>query len=188
MNQETKYAGAVICVLVLLMLSGFSLWLAVNTHSAQYIVDPNDLDTKLLFPWRIASFFMELGTGVNVMLAGIIAIITGATGWVTEIFAKRWQLAVIVVLCITGLVSIIYTMIEIGTDGIPQLRFYGGFFENLPDEEAAAETTSAFRAFGSQLIAAFSFFLASRLGISVASDGGKVRKFIHKALGKGDEE
>ncbi|NMW31347.1 hypothetical protein HKD42_04680 [Altererythrobacter sp. RZ02] len=188
MNQDTKYAGALIAFGVLCVLTGFSVWLAWNTHAAAYIVDPDELESELLFPWRIATFFMELGTGINAMLAGVFAIVTAVTGWMTEIFAKRWQLAAIIVLCVAGLLSIIYTMVEIGTDGLSQLRFYGELYTDLPDQESIAETTSAFRAFGSQLIAAFSFFLASRLGISIASDGGRVRQFIGKTLGKDDGE
>lgn len=188
MNQDTKYAGALIALGVLCVLTGFSVWLALNTHASAYIVDPDELESELLFPWRIAIFFMELGTGVNAMLAGVFAIVTAVTGWMTEIFTKRWQLAAVIILCVTGLLSIIYSMVEIGTDGISQLRFYGDLYADLPDQESIAETTSAFRAFGSQLIAAFSFFLASRLGISIASDGGRVRQFIGRTLGRGDSE
>jgi len=187
MTQDQKVAGALVAVFVLFVLTAYAVWLAVSTCAGAFLVDPESLETELKIQWRIAKFFMELGTGVNLLLAGVITIVTTATAWITEVFEKRWQLTGIILLCVTGLIAIIYTLIDIGEVGIPLIRVYGRLFPELSDPEAIKKTADAFLMLGAQLIAVFSFFLASRLGIEKAKDSGPLRKFLKKILGEGGE-
>lgn len=187
MTQATKYAGALLALGVLLVLLVFALSLGHLTYHGHYAVDPENIDSQLRFPWKIGAFFIELGTGINTLLGAFILIVSTSTGWITEVFGKRWQLAGVVILCVLGIVASLYVLIDTSDAAIADLRYFGNLHEGSEDTQALEETRTGLNWLGSELIAAFSFFLGSRLGIEKAGPGGLVRRNLKKVFGDGAE-
>lgn len=187
MTQDTKFAGALLAVGVLCVLLIFALSLSYLTNQGLYALDPEDIDTELRFPWRIGAFFIELGTGINLLLGGFIFIISTATGWITETFKKKWQLAGVVILCLLGILASLYVLIDTNDEAIAQLRFFGNLYDGSEDAKALEETRTGLNWLCGELIAAFTFFLGSRLGIERAESGGPVRRKLKEFLGEGAE-
>lgn len=185
MTQDIKYAGALLAVGVLLVLLIFVLSLSYLTYSGEYALDPDNMDTELRFPWKIGAFFIELGTGINLLLGGFIIVITTATGWITEVFKKRWQLAGVVIICTLGILASIYVLIDTSDAAIAELRFFGNLFSGSDDAKALDQTNTGLTWLCGELIAAFTFFLSSRLGIEQAKPGGVVREKLKKLFGEG---
>ena len=188
MSQDQKIGAAWVALFFLLLIVAFSVSLAVLAIQNAFAIDPNDTQSELLFPWKIVQFFLELGAGINIAFGSVIAIVAAGTGWFTEVFARKWQMAAIVVICLVGLTAIIVAMVELRGGGIGAFRFHSGIFNDLGEAEATAKAWSSFRAFGVEIIAAIAFFLASRLGVARAPDNGALRKLLKKWFGEGGEK
>lgn len=188
MTQDQKYAGALLAIATLLVLAAYTLSLGYLTCKGLYAIDPDSLESEFYFPWKIAIFFIDLGTGINIMLGGFIALISTCTGWITEVFTKRWQLGAVVALCVIGILTALYVLIDTGDVAVAELRYFGKLYQGLENAEALEKSRLGLIAFGSELIAAFTFFLGSRLGIEGADPDGKVRKFLKRTFGEGGEK
>lgn len=152
-------------------------WLTYLASTSNFVDNPSGDDPKLHFSWRIALWFIELGTALKVAFASLITIITVGIGSAAEIYKSTRQIALIASVCLMGIALAVVLMVLIGDDANGEILRYFSKYDTLPELESAADT------FFWAAVGWFSFFLASQLGIRVSKEGGAVRNLLARLFG-----
>lgn len=177
MTVEQKRVASWIAIAVLVLGVLWLAWLVYKAGTSSFVDDPASEEPKLLLAWSIALWFVELGTSVKVLFAGVIAVITSGMAAAGEFYKNTRQIALIAVLCLAGIGLCVVMMVLLGDGSRGEILRYFSKYETLPEIESAAD------AFLWSVLGWFTLFLLSQLGISAVKQGGVVRNLLARFSG-----
>lgn len=177
MTAEQKRVAAWIAIGFLITGVVSMGWLTYLAGSANFVDNPSGDAPSLHLSWKLALWFIELGTSANAIFATLITAITAGVAVAADSYKSSIQIALIAALSIAGIVLGILLMVFIGDDSNGEiLRYFSKY-------EALQELESATNAFVKSVIGWFSLFLVSQLGISAFKQGGAVRNLAARLFG-----
>lgn len=177
MTVEQKRVSSWLAILMLVVAVVWLAWLTYWAWSSDFVDNPAGDDPSLHLSWRIALWFVELGTLLKPLFAILITVIMAGVAAAAQMYKSTGQITIIAVLCLAGVGLSIMLMVLIGIDANGEILRYYSKYETL------RELGSAANVFLGSMIGWFSGFLASQLGIRVAPEGGTMKRLLARAFG-----
>lgn len=146
------------------------LWMTISPDTL--VSNPAAEAPELRLGWKVALWFIEIGTAAKVIFALLLTAISVGVARAAEIYRRKFQILAIVLACLSGVLFCILLIVTIADEAvINALAFYSGFESNAELKHAADQ-------FFEVLIGWFSLFMVSQLGLSALSPEGWLKKLF----------
>lgn len=149
-------------------------WLAYLTLASAFVNNPEADDPELYLSWKIFVWFTELGATAKTAFATIITVITAGVAAAGEFYRSKSQIALIAVASLSGIAGCVILMVLTADDSNGEILRYFSNYDTLSQLKRGVNT------FAWSIVAWFSFFLASQLGISALKQGGVLREILSR--------
>src|SRR4051812_17831908 len=116
MSPEQKRVAAWIAVGTLIIVFVALAWLTYLAAHSSFVDNPQADQPNLDLSWRIALWFIELGTGAKILFATLILVVTAGVAAAGELYRSRLQIALIAILCLASIVACILLNVLTGDE------------------------------------------------------------------------